>query len=66
LAGRDEQRLPAGVITLAMQHFTMLAGNLLYTASSGEGGSSSSSDSAARWRVVRTSNARKRWTKLNE
>ena len=58
---------PAVVITLATQHYTMLARNLLYTAvTRGKRLVIVVGQRRALAIAVRTSNARKRWTKLDE
>ena len=58
---------PAVVITLAMQHYTMLARNLLYTAvTRGKRLVIVVGQRRALAIAVRTSNARRRWTKLDE
>ncbi len=58
---------PAVVITLATQHYTMLARNLLYTAvTRGKQLVIVVGQRRALATAVRTSNARRRWTKLDE
>jgi exodeoxyribonuclease V alpha subunit len=58
---------PAVVITLATQHYTMLARNLLYTAvTRGRRLVIVVGQRRALAIAVRTSNARRRWTKLDE
>ncbi len=58
---------PAVVITLATQHYTMLARNLLYTAvTRGKRLVIVVGQRRALAIAVRTSNARRRWTKLDE
>jgi exodeoxyribonuclease V alpha subunit len=58
---------PAVVITLATQHYTMLACNLLYTAvTRGKRLVIVVGQRRALAIAVRTSNARRRWTKLDE
>jgi exodeoxyribonuclease V alpha subunit len=58
---------PAVVITLATQHYTMLARNLLYTAvTRGKRLVVVIGQRRALAIAVRTSNARRRWTKLDE
>jgi exodeoxyribonuclease V alpha subunit len=58
---------PAVVITLATQHYTMLARNLLYTAvTRGKRLVIIVGQRRALAIAVRTSNARRRWTKLDE
>jgi exodeoxyribonuclease V alpha subunit len=58
---------PAVVITLATQHYTMLARNLLYTAvTRGKQLVIVVGQRRALAIAVRTSDARRRWTKLNE
>ena len=58
---------PAVVITMATQHYTMLARNLLYTAvTRGKRAVIVVGQRRALAIAVRTSNARRRWTKLDE
>src|SRR4051794_15643035 len=58
---------PAVVITLATQHYTMLARNLLYTAvTRGRRAVIVVGQRKAVAIAIRTSNARRRWTKLDE
>jgi exodeoxyribonuclease V alpha subunit len=58
---------PAVVITVATQHYTMLARNLLYTAvTRGKRLVIVVGQRRALAIAVRTSNARRRWTKLDE
>ena len=58
---------PAVVITLAMQHYNMLARNLLYTAvTRGKQLVILVGQRRALIIAVRTSNAQRRWTKLDE
>ena len=58
---------PAVVITLATQHYTMLVRNLLYTAvTRGKRLVIVVGQRRALAIAVRTTNARKRWTKLDE
>ena len=58
---------PAVVVTLATQHYAMLARNLLYTAvTRGKQLVIVVGQRRALAIAVRTSNARKRWTKLDE
>ena len=58
---------PAVVITLATQHYTMLARNLLYTAvTRGKRLVIVVGQRRALAIAIRTTNARKRWTKLDE